>query len=144
MKSSVLSDSAPRSARNASACPSTCTGSGRSGPAPWSSTRSTATRTRRRIRRRPGRRGRPWPSIGPGEDQKPFIPNGAAVTHAEHGDVRPGGITPEDLPHLRRCIELAAEAADAGDHPFGSVLVAGDGRVLAEERNREVSTGDPT
>jgi tRNA(Arg) A34 adenosine deaminase TadA len=32
----------------------------------------------------------------------------------------------------------------AGDFPFGSVLVAADGRVLAEDRNREVSTGDPT
>jgi tRNA(Arg) A34 adenosine deaminase TadA len=54
------------------------------------------------------------------------------------------GIMSEDLPHLRRCVELAAEAVDAGDHPFGSVLVAADGRVLAEERNREVSAGDPT
>jgi tRNA(Arg) A34 adenosine deaminase TadA len=48
------------------------------------------------------------------------------------------------MPHLRRCVELAGQAVDAGDHPFGSVLVAGDGRVLAEERNREVSMGDPT
>jgi len=51
---------------------------------------------------------------------------------------------PEDLRHLRRCVELAAEAAGAGDFPFGSVLVAGDGRVLAEDRNRENSTGDAT
>lgn len=49
-----------------------------------------------------------------------------------------------DLAHLRRCIELAAEAVDAGDEPFGSVLVSADGSVLAEDRNREVSTGDPT
>ena len=56
----------------------------------------------------------------------------------------PAGLSPEDLPHLRRCVELAAEAADAGDHPFGSVLVAGDGRVLAEDRNRENSAGDAT
>jgi tRNA(Arg) A34 adenosine deaminase TadA len=41
-------------------------------------------------------------------------------------------------------VELAAEAVDAGDHPFGSVLVAGDGRVLAEDRNRENSAGDAT
>jgi tRNA(Arg) A34 adenosine deaminase TadA len=41
-------------------------------------------------------------------------------------------------------VELAAEAVDAGDHPFGSVLVAGDGRVLAEDRNRENSVGDAT
>jgi tRNA(Arg) A34 adenosine deaminase TadA len=54
------------------------------------------------------------------------------------------GPSPEDLPHLRRCVELAAEAVDAGDHPFGSVLVAGNGLVLAEDRNRENSAGDAT
>jgi tRNA(Arg) A34 adenosine deaminase TadA len=59
-------------------------------------------------------------------------------------DAEPTGPSPEDLPHLRRCVQLAAEAVDAGDYPFGSVLVAADGRVLAEERNRENSTGDPT
>ncbi len=48
-----------------------------------------------------------------------------------------------DLHHLRRCIELAAEALAAGDQPFGSVLVGADGRRLAEERNR-VGAGDPT
>ena len=51
---------------------------------------------------------------------------------------------PDDLPHLRRCVELAAEAVDAGDHPFGSVLVAADGRVLAEDRNRENTMADAT
>ena len=56
----------------------------------------------------------------------------------------PGRVAPEDLPHLRRCVELAAEAVDAGDHPFGSVLVAGDGQVLAEDRNRENTMGDAT
>lgn len=48
-----------------------------------------------------------------------------------------------ELPHLRRCVELAAEALDAGDDPFGSVLVAGDGSVLAEDRNR-TAAGDRT
>ena len=46
--------------------------------------------------------------------------------------------------HLQRCIELAREAMEAGDEPFGSVLVAGDGRVLAEDRNRTVTMDDPT
>jgi tRNA(Arg) A34 adenosine deaminase TadA len=50
----------------------------------------------------------------------------------------------EDLTHLRRCVALAAAAVDAGDEPFGSVLVSGDGQVLAEEHNRERSTGDAT
>jgi tRNA(Arg) A34 adenosine deaminase TadA len=53
-------------------------------------------------------------------------------------------VTEADLPYLRRCLELAAEAVAAGDFPFGSVLVAADGTVLAEDRNREVSDGDPT
>ena len=53
-------------------------------------------------------------------------------------------VTETDLAHLRRCVELAAEAVGAGDFPFGSVLVAADGTVLAEDRNREVTAGDPT
>jgi len=48
-----------------------------------------------------------------------------------------------DLRHLRRCVELATEAIDAGDEPFGSVLVAANGEVLAEDRNR-VGAGDAT
>jgi tRNA(Arg) A34 adenosine deaminase TadA len=48
-----------------------------------------------------------------------------------------------ELQHLRRCVELAAEALEAGDEPFGSVLVAADGTVLAEDRNR-VASGDRT
>ena len=48
-----------------------------------------------------------------------------------------------DLRHLRRCIELAREAYEAGDEPFGSVLVSGDGEVLAEDHNR-VASGDAT
>jgi tRNA(Arg) A34 adenosine deaminase TadA len=51
--------------------------------------------------------------------------------------------TDEELRHLRRCVELATEALEAGDEPFGSVLVAADGTVLAEDRNR-VGSGDPT
>ncbi|MGW0996031.1 nucleoside deaminase [Streptomyces sp. NPDC002523] len=48
-----------------------------------------------------------------------------------------------ELRYLRRCVELAREALEAGDEPFGSVLVAGDGTVLAEDRNR-VASGDHT
>ncbi|MEU2785981.1 MULTISPECIES: nucleoside deaminase [Streptomyces] len=48
-----------------------------------------------------------------------------------------------ELPYLRRCVELAAEALDAGDEPFGSVLVGADGKVLAEDHNR-VASGDRT
>ena len=66
------------------------------------------------------------------------------MTAPGQADADPAWPSPEDLPHLRRCVELAAEAVDAGDYPFGSVLVAGDGRVLAEDRNRENSAGDAT
>ena len=52
-------------------------------------------------------------------------------------------LTDRDLAHLRRCVELAAEALAAGDEPFGSVLVGADGTVLAEDRNR-VAAGDAT
>jgi tRNA(Arg) A34 adenosine deaminase TadA len=48
-----------------------------------------------------------------------------------------------ELPYLRRCVELAAEALETGDEPFGSVLVGGDGEVLAEDHNR-VAAGDRT
>jgi hypothetical protein len=58
---------------------------------------------------------------------------------------RPGAPMNEaDLTHLRRCVDLAAEAVEHGDQPFGSVLVSGDGTVLAERRNRIVTTGDLT
>lgn len=49
-----------------------------------------------------------------------------------------------DRSHLERCVELAAQALAAGDEPFGSVLVSGDGRRLAEDHNRVVATGDRT
>lgn len=48
-----------------------------------------------------------------------------------------------DQQHLQRCIELATEALEAGDQPFGSVLVAADGTVMNEDRNRANSV-DPT
>lgn len=41
-------------------------------------------------------------------------------------------MTNDELRHLRRCVELATEGLDAGDEPFGSVLVAADGTVLAD------------
>ena len=42
--------------------------------------------------------------------------------------MRDGDIHDDDLAHLRRCVELAAEAVDAGDEPFGSLLVDAAGR----------------
>lgn len=52
-------------------------------------------------------------------------------------------LTDVDRAHLARCVELATEALEAGDEPFGSLLVAADGTVLAEDRNR-IAGGDAT
>ncbi|MGO4255039.1 nucleoside deaminase [Marmoricola sp. RAF53] len=49
----------------------------------------------------------------------------------------------DHLAHLERCVALAETALDAGHDPFGSVLVDAEGRVLAEDHNRE-GDGDPT
>jgi tRNA(Arg) A34 adenosine deaminase TadA len=49
-----------------------------------------------------------------------------------------------EMRHLRRCVELATEAIEAGDEPFGSVLTSSDGTVLFEDRNRVTETADPT
>ncbi|MFD0851333.1 nucleoside deaminase, partial [Actinomadura adrarensis] len=49
-----------------------------------------------------------------------------------------------ETPHLERCIELAVQAMEAGEEPFGSVLVDGNGTVLAEDHNRITSTSDET
>jgi tRNA(Arg) A34 adenosine deaminase TadA len=48
-----------------------------------------------------------------------------------------------DLHHLRRCVELAREALDGGEEPFGSVLVSAEGSLVAEDYNR-TSGGDQT
>ena len=44
-------------------------------------------------------------------------------------------------PHVRRAIDLAREAGDRGDGPYGSVLVR-DGEVVMEESNREHTDDD--
>lgn len=53
-------------------------------------------------------------------------------------------LSPEERGHLERCVELAEQGLAAGDEPFGSVLVGGDGSHLAEGRNRVIVTGDRT
>ena len=52
-------------------------------------------------------------------------------------------VSETDLVHLRRCVELAREALEDGDEPFGSLLVDGAGTVRFEDRNR-VKGGDRT
>ncbi|WP_322920908.1 nucleoside deaminase [Nocardioides renjunii] len=46
--------------------------------------------------------------------------------------------------HLELCLELAEQALDRGDFPFGSVLVDPDGTVLRTALNAEVTRADPT
>ncbi|MFA5520246.1 MAG: nucleoside deaminase [Castellaniella sp.] len=48
-------------------------------------------------------------------------------------------ITQTDRLFLERCLELAIEALEAGDAPFGSVLVSAQGDILFEDRNRVAS-----
>lgn len=48
-------------------------------------------------------------------------------------------VNSQDLEHLRLAISLAKEALEAGDAPFGSVLVGSNGKVLQTNRNRTVS-----
>lgn len=52
-------------------------------------------------------------------------------------------VSDSEMKYLHRCVALATEALEAGDEPFGSVLVAADGTILFEDRNR-VAGGDQT
>jgi tRNA(Arg) A34 adenosine deaminase TadA len=55
----------------------------------------------------------------------------------------PQELTAQDLVHLERCVELAEQAVEKGDEPFGSVLVSAEGEVLFEDHNH-VAGGDRT
>jgi tRNA(Arg) A34 adenosine deaminase TadA len=57
--------------------------------------------------------------------------------------LRAVSISADDLIHLRRCADLARIALQAGDEPFGSLLVDIDGAVRFEDHNR-VKDGDAT
>lgn len=41
-----------------------------------------------------------------------------------------------DLKFLKQCLSLAEEALNAGDQPFGSILVDANNEIIAEARNR--------
>lgn len=45
---------------------------------------------------------------------------------------------------MARALELAADAAAAGEVPVGAVVLAPDGTVIGEGRNRREETTDPT
>ena len=48
-----------------------------------------------------------------------------------------------DVEYLRRCVDLARQALEAGDEPFGSLLLDADGAVRFEDHNH-VAGGDAT
>ena len=60
----------------------------------------------------------------------------------EHHLPSSDGQAPDDEAYVRRAMELAAEAAAAGDVPIGALLVV-DGRVFAA-RNEKETRPDPT
>ncbi|MQY16160.1 tRNA-specific adenosine deaminase [Streptomyces sp. RB5] len=51
---------------------------------------------------------------------------------------------PDDEHFLREAVGLAAKARSAGEAPFGSLLVAADGEVLAESYNTVLGDHDIT
>lgn len=53
-------------------------------------------------------------------------------------------LSSSDIGYLRRCVELAREALEAGDAPFGSVLVNATGEIIKEDRNRVTTEADVT
>ncbi|MGN6273562.1 MAG: nucleoside deaminase [Protaetiibacter sp.] len=48
-----------------------------------------------------------------------------------------------DTQHLTACIELAAQARERGDAPFGARLVSASGEVMHEDSNRTITARDP-
>ena len=52
--------------------------------------------------------------------------------------------SPADDPAMARALELAEQAAAAGEGPVGAVVVDASGRVLGEGRNEREGTNDPT
>ena len=53
-------------------------------------------------------------------------------------------ISEQDLLHLRAAVALAREALEAGDGPFGTVLVDADGTVLWTGRNHDGGATRPS
>jgi tRNA(Arg) A34 adenosine deaminase TadA len=51
-------------------------------------------------------------------------------------------LSPAELELLRRAIALARQGREAGEEPYGSLLVSGNGEVLAESYNTARSDGD--
>jgi len=50
----------------------------------------------------------------------------------------------DQFPHMRRALDEARKAAEAGEVPIGAVITGPDGEVLAQAGNRVVGPHDPT
>jgi tRNA(Arg) A34 adenosine deaminase TadA len=53
----------------------------------------------------------------------------------------PAALRPYDEALLRRAFDVARHSRAAGDHPFGSVLADGDGKLIMEQGNGFTSEG---
>ena len=53
-------------------------------------------------------------------------------------------MNPTDLQHLRTAIEIARQAREHGNHPFGALLVDKDNKVLLQAENTVVTASDCT
>lgn len=50
----------------------------------------------------------------------------------------------DDKYYIRKAIELAYEAKEDGDNPFGSILVDSKGNILMEDKNTQITKNDIT
>ena len=53
-------------------------------------------------------------------------------------------MNPTDLQHLRTAIEIARQARENGNHPFGAILVDENGQVILQAENTVVTGKDCT
>ena len=49
-----------------------------------------------------------------------------------------------DLQHLRTAIDVAQQARDHGNHPFGAILVDENGQIMLQAENTVVTERDGT
>lgn len=85
---------------------------------------------------------RPKPALAPTSDAAPMKhvpPDMAAFALARSADER---IT-DDERFMRVALDLAYEAANAGEVPIGAVVVC-DGQIISEARNRRETDNDPS
>ena len=53
-------------------------------------------------------------------------------------------VAADDEQHMARALELARSAQAQGEVPVGAVIVAADGRLIAEAANGPIALNDPT